>query len=185
MRGDSSIGMSNLPSQPPSENFVTMLVQHQLQLRGYIMASLSNHADTDDVLQRANLTLWRKAGEFREGAEFLPWAITVTRFEVLSFLRDHGRDKLVFDLDVHELICDSAATNLTAMPQRQLALRACISKLTDENRDLLNRKYFQQHSISQIAKMTERTIDSVKSLMQRIRRRLAECVERHLMKDGD
>jgi len=149
------------------------------------MASLGHHANSDDVLQRTNLTLWRKANDFRPDADFMPWAITIARFEVLAFLRDHGRDRLVFDPDVMELVGCEVNEKLDSMTQRQQALRECMDKLSTENRDLLRQKYIHQQSISQISISTQRSMDSVKSLMLRIRRRLAECVERHLQEASD
>ena len=92
------------------EAYVQELTANQSRLRGFILASLGNYADAADVLQRTNLVLWKKAGEFRPGAEFLPWGLTIARYEVLSFLRDGQRDRHVYSTAVAELMLDAEFT---------------------------------------------------------------------------
>ncbi len=62
-----------------SEQFIQLLTVHQPHLLGYILASLGNRTDCDDVLQKTNLVLWKKSAEFRSGAQFLPWAKRAAR----------------------------------------------------------------------------------------------------------
>ena len=50
-------------STPTSKN----LTACQSRLRGFILASLGNYADTADVLQRTNLILWKKAERIPSG----------------------------------------------------------------------------------------------------------------------
>jgi RNA polymerase sigma-70 factor (ECF subfamily) len=165
------------------DQYVQELTACQSRLRGYILASLGNYADTADVLQRANLTLWKKAREFRTGAEFLPWALTITRYEILAYLRDHRRERLVFSDDVAKLMLDVAASEVSDPGNRQVALRQCLEKLPHRSRELLWRRYDEDKSIRQIATDTERTEDSVKCLFLRIRKTLEHCVEATLKLD--
>src|SRR3972149_5892536 len=123
------------------DTYIQELTACQSRLRGYILAALGNYANTADVLQRTNLTLWKKAREFRRGAGFLPWAFAIARFEILSFLRDHQRDRLVFSEDVATLLLDTAASELSNPGDRQIALRKCLDKLPQRSRDLLWHRY--------------------------------------------
>jgi RNA polymerase sigma-70 factor (ECF subfamily) len=166
------------------DEYVQHLTAFQSRLRGYILASLGNHANTADVLQRTNLTLWKKAHEFRPGADFAPWALAITRYEILAFLRDHRRDRHVFSDDVAELMLDAAVTEVPDPGDRQMALRTCLEKLPRRSRDLLWSRYDADKSIKQIASETNRSEDSVKSLFLRIRKSLERCIEMTLKLDG-
>jgi RNA polymerase sigma-70 factor (ECF subfamily) len=166
------------------DDYVQQLTASQSRLRGYILASLGNYANTADVLQRANLTLWKKAGEFRAGADFLPWALTITRYEILAFLRDHRRDRHVFSEDVAELMLNAAASEVSEPGDRQVALRRCLEKLPHRSRDLLWQRYDADKSIKQIASDAQRSVDSVKCLFLRIRKNLERCVEAALRLDA-
>jgi RNA polymerase sigma-70 factor, ECF subfamily len=157
--------------------YVQELTACQSRLRGYILASLGNYADAADVLQRTNLVLWKKASEFHTGAEFLPWALTFARYEVLSFLRDSQRDRHVYSTDVAEMMLDVATAEASDPNDRHLALRKCLEKVPRRSRDLLWQRYGAEKSIRQIAMDSHRTEDAVKSLFLRIRKSLERCVE--------
>lgn len=164
----------------PSPEFFSLLTDHQLQLRGYILASVGDHTEADDILQKTNLTLCRKADEFRQGAPFLPWAIAVARFEILSFVRDRRRDRMVLHADVVQLMTEAAAERVDVAGPRQNALRKCLEKMESRQRTLLDLKYVNDASIAEIARQTDRTSNAVKSLLVRIRRLLSDCIERSL-----
>ena len=166
------------------DQYVQQLTACQSRLRAYILASLGNYANTADVLQRTNLTLWKKAGEFRPDAEFLPWALAITRYEILAFLRDHRRDRHVFANDVAELMLDAAASEVSDPGDRHVALRRCLEKLPQPSRELLWQRYDADKSIKQIANDTKRSVDSVKCLFLRIRKALERCIEATLKLDA-
>ena len=164
--------------------YVQHLTAFQSRLRGYILASLGNYANTADVLQRTNLTLWKKAHEFHPCAEFAPWALAITRYEILAFLRDHRHDRHVFSDDVAELMLDAAVSEVPDPGDRQVALRKCLEKLPRRSQELLWRRYDADKSIKEIASETDRSEDSVKSLFLRIRKALERCIEMTLKLDG-
>lgn len=167
----------------PSDRFVQLLTEHQVQLRGFILASLGDDADSHDVLQSTNLALWRKAAEFRPDAELLPWALGVARFEILAFLRDRSRDRLVFRAELVEAMADTASELVAKMPARRLALRECLKEVPEKNRILLRLRYAHNQSITQISAFSGRSMDGVKSLLLRIRKALARCIELRLAEE--
>jgi RNA polymerase sigma-70 factor (ECF subfamily) len=157
--------------------FIQELIKGQSRVRAYILAALGNHADADDVLQRTNLVLWKKAGEFRPGADFVPWALGIARFEVLSFLRTRRRERHVFSADVALLMLDAAAEVIHAPGDRQIALAKCLERLPGRSRNLLWQRYNQEKSIKEIASETGRTDDSVKCHFLRLRKALERCID--------
>jgi RNA polymerase sigma-70 factor (ECF subfamily) len=159
------------------EGYIKDLIEGQSRLRAYILAALGNHANASDVLQRTNMVLWKKADEFRPGAEFLPWAFTIARYEVLSFLRDRQRDRHVFAEDVTTLMLDVATREVSEPGDRIAALRDCLEKLRGQSRSLLWQRYSEDKSIKQISTMTGRSEDSVKSHLLRVRKKLEQCIE--------
>lgn len=164
--------------------YVQQLTACQSKLRGYILAALGNYANTADVLQRTNLALWNKARQFRTGADFMPWAFAIARYEILSFLRDHSRDRLVFSEDVVDRMLDVAAEELSGANERQLALRSCLEKIPRQSRELLRQRYDKNKTIRQIASDSNRSDDAIKSLLLRIRRILERCIESTLRMDA-
>ncbi len=164
----------------PSDRFVQMLAAHQSHLRGYILASLGDYAHSEDVLQQTNLTLWKKVGDFRTDAPFLPWALAVARFEVLAFYRDRQRDHLVFQPDVAELMTEAALPEFEQVSERQFALRNCIKGLPKRQQKTLKLYYVANARMKEISQATGRSVDGVKSLLMRVRKALKKCIQTRL-----
>lgn len=164
-----------------SEQFIQLLTVHQPHLQGYILASLGNRTDCDDVLQKTNLVLWKKSAEFRSGAQFLPWALAIARFEVLAFCRDRQRDRLVFHDDVAELMSEEALPEMNEVSERQKALQACIERLSEVQKEVLRLRYVGNKRIHEISELMHRTASSIKVMLFRTRRALKKCIEFRLM----
>lgn len=161
--------------------YVQQLVACQTRLRAYINAAVGNSANAADVLQRTNLVLWKKAAMFRRDAEFLPWALGVARNEVLGFIRDNARDRHVFSHEVASMLLDAASEHLSETQDRQELLSRCLERLPERSRNLLRLRYADDLSIEQIASQTDRTQDSVKSVLLRLRKKLEQCVQASLI----
>lgn len=171
------------PGEPKNDLFASLLANHQSQLLGYILASLGNYNDSLDLVQRTNLTLCKKADQYRTDLPFLPWAFGVARFEILGFLRERNRQKVVFHSDVVELMSKEVVQSDAEVDQwhdRQIALHECLDSLNDRNRRIFLLRYAENLSLAKTAESQNKTVDSIKSLMLRIRRSLRECIEQKL-----
>src|SRR4051794_36154757 len=74
--------------------FVRLFTTYEVRLRAFAMTLLANHADVEDVLQQANLTLWGKFDEFQLGTNFMAWAGRVLYLKVQQHRRKQSREKL-------------------------------------------------------------------------------------------
>ena len=166
-----------------TEQFVQQLTGQQNRLYGYIFSLLGDRNRAADVLQETNLVLWRKIDEFRPEQPFLPWAFAVARYQVLAHLRDHQRDRLLLDAELVAALSDDAEREAGRIDAVRDALQRCLQLLTAGNRELLERRYFRDMPLAEIAKSVERTVGSIKVALLRIRRQLAECVQQRLAGD--
>lgn len=174
-----------MPSQPcPSDEFVRCLTEAQSQLLGYIMASVGNFDDASDVLQQTNVVLLKKWNELRALEDFVPWAITVARFELLAFGRRRRRGELQFSPELSEAMAAIAAEEIGQMPARLEALRECLGRLPERNVGLLRSRYATDSSLEEIAQQMSCSVDSVKGRLKRVRRLLGDCIDRQLRAAG-
>ncbi len=162
------------------DEFIQHLTAAQTSLRAYVLASLGNLTDASDVLQKTNLALWKNASKFRADCEFMPWAVTIAKYEILSYCRDKNRDRHVYPADIAELMLETANKVMVDPVGRQEALHRCLEKLPRKHDEILQMRYFDERSISQIAKALHRTDDSVKSVLIRIRKKLRDCIENRM-----
>jgi RNA polymerase sigma-70 factor (ECF subfamily) len=164
-----------------TEYFVQEIAEHQNRIYGYIFSMLGDHTATSDVVQETNLVLWRKKDRFKTGAAFLPWAFAIARLQVLAYVRDRKRSRQVLDAELIELISDETQQQATQIDGVRLALRSCLSELSSRNRDLIQTRYFQSTPVADVALKFDRGVSDIKVTLMRLRRKLRECVERHLV----
>lgn len=175
-----SADLASEDSSAPIDSFIRRLTDHQIDLQGFILSSLGNHSDAMDVLQLTNIALWKKADDFKPEAPFMPWALQVAKYEILAYLRKRRRDRHQFSSEVVELMVDMAIQRTSERSVRGEALAECIKTLPEHSREFLSIRYSHDRSVSEVAELTGRTIDAVKSVYLRIRRALEQCIDRRL-----
>lgn len=183
--GNRLSGDFQVTSTDKTEHFVQQLATHQNRLYGYVFSLLGDHSRAADVLQETNIVLWRKIAEFQVDKAFLPWAFAIARFQVLAHLRDKKRDRLLLDAELAEAISGKAERQADQFDEFREALRRCLTTLSANNRDLVERRYFNSMSIADIAQEFDRTASAVKVALLRSRRHLLECIQRRLVAEGD
>ena len=157
-------------------HFLRCFTSHEAAIRAYVRRLIPTRADADDVTQEVAVVLWGKFAQFREGADFRAWAFGVARYEVLAWLRDRGRDKLVLASDVVEMLADEAARDLEYLEQHRWALRQCLDKLDANQRSLLLESYSSEKRIHEIAQTSGRSIAGFYQWLHRMRRILLDCI---------
>jgi RNA polymerase sigma-70 factor (ECF subfamily) len=167
-----------------TEEYVQQLAENQARLYGYVYSLLGDHSRAADVVQETNLVLWRKLKEFDAEREFLPWAFAIARFQVMAHLRDRKRDRLLLDAELAELLSAETQRQAEHVDAVRSALRACVALLTPENRSLIEHRYVRSVSIAEVALRVERTVGAIKVALLRIRRQLANCVQKRIAAEG-
>jgi len=173
----------------PAENerhhrFLRSFAAHEPAIRAYVRRLVPSRADADDVMQEAAVVLWEKFGQFRAGADFRAWAFGIARFEVLGWLRDKGRDRLVLAEDVVELIAEETAHEEPRLELQRAALEDCIGKVAPDQRELLMQAYQPEVHIQDVAGRSGRTVAGFYQWLHRMRRLLLDCVKRQLSKEA-
>jgi RNA polymerase sigma-70 factor (ECF subfamily) len=168
------------------EDFIRHLTVAQSSLWAYIFSLLPDHAGAQDVLQQTNLTLWRKAGEFQPGTNFIAWASRAAYFHVLTYRRGMRRDRLVFNDEVFAYLAERQGERMTdeGPEERLTALRDCLEKLPPHSRKLLESRYAPGASVKDLAHADGRSIAALSQVLYRIRESLLECIEASLAAGG-
>lgn len=166
------------------ERFLRYYSTHQRQVHGYIATFIHRPSDVDEVLQETSIVLWRKFGEFRQGANFLTWACGIARLEVYKFLRQQRRAALPLDENLLDAISDERQQMHGELEARRDALRVCITRLREDDRTLVRRCYDGTTNIKTIAMEVGRPVNSVYKSLGRIRNALLICIKKSLGMGG-
>lgn len=181
--GDLFRPMSHLKQVSPenpslSDEFVSLLTEHQAILFSFIRSSVGDPATSKDILQEVNIILWKKSETFEMGSNFKAWALKIARFQILGNYRDKKRSKLVFD---DELLTQFAteAENVDEdweNQQRLKALDVCLKKLPVKQRDILNHRYNSDSTLKDLAETLDSTTSRLKMVLLRARKSLRDCI---------
>lgn len=164
----------------PDEEFVRLFTRHQRPLFLYLLARVPNPVEAEEILQEANIVIWRKFDQFTPGTNFLAWAMQIAKFEVLKYRERHQRDKLQFSDHVVEQLAQEEASDTAYWEARRQALINCLAKLRAKDRELIERRYSPGQNGLSLAELLERPVNSVYQSLGRIRRTLLECIHREL-----
>ena len=161
-----------------SDDFVRLMTEHQGRLFAYILTLIGDPDAANDVLQEANIVLWRDSREFRPGSNFKAWAFRVAHFQVMAWRQRQIRDKLVFEDDLLDALASGARECDEAFDARQEMLTGCLEKLSPPHREMVRRRYSEGSSLDAIAKERGMTPNAVMQALFRIRHSLIQCVAR-------
>jgi len=164
--------------------YLQLVTRHQAAIHGYIR-SLAPGIDAEDVLQETNIVLWEKASSYERGTHFKAFAFRVAYLKTLEALRARRREHwLHFDSELLEAIAEQRSDEEENIPGRQHALRRCLEKLGDSDRQLIHARYTERRTVREIARDLDRTEGALQQLFFRLRNALRTCIERTLAREG-
>ena len=167
-----------------SDEFLRLLTSSQRPLHIFILTLLPDQVAAEDVLQNTNMVICREAASFAVGTNFLAWARAIARNQVASFVRDRGRDRHVFDVDLVQQLAVRAENENISQTQLATHLGECLKRRTPEERELLDQRYSNGNSVKDIAARRDTTPHAVSNLLYRLRLALLDCVRRKISAEG-
>ncbi len=169
----------------PNEEFVRRLTESQARLYAYILAVCGEPAKVQDILQETNVTLWRKAADFREDTSFWAWASRVAYFEILAHRKRCRKERLVFDDALLDDMTVEAVGQLEFLDRDLVMLHRCLDKLSESEQRLIRSRYSIGASVTRLAEAWGKSAAAISQALYRVRGRLAECIERERNSDAN
>jgi RNA polymerase sigma-70 factor (ECF subfamily) len=164
-------------SDSPPADFIAHVTRSQRHLLAFIQSMIWNAADADDVLQEANLVLWRTAGEFDPARPFLPWAMRIAQLQALAWLKTRSRARQRLADTLLETIAAEAVAEADELEPRRRALGDCLQHLPQGHRELIARRYQPDGTVNDLAAERGSTPNAISEQLRRIRARLLACIE--------
>ena len=169
----------------PLHNLSPELLQHitaaQSALYAFILTLMAGQEGAADVLQETNVKLCRELHRYDTSKPFLPWAMTLARFEVMAWRTRQSRSKLVLDNDVVDLMAEELPDS---QDDRELAaLESCLSALPTRQRELIAARYDRGETVRAIAKRLGQQENALAALLYRVRKALHDCITSKLSQE--
>ena len=149
-------------------------------LMGFIYGMIHDLAAAEDILQE----VWLRLAEAAERDEPIidpgKWCRGVARNLILHHWREKRAAKVVADSELLDIVEQALNERQDHWADRRQALMECIDRLPEKSKRLLQMKYEQGLSFASMAERLQRSIDSLKMGLCRVRQALLECAERRL-----
>ena len=160
--------------------FVRLLTRNERRVYAFILSLVPNWADADEILQETNVRLWNEFPKFDPDSDFLAWACTVAKFQVLTHRKRLARQKVQFTDAFLDVVAEEMTREADETAARYQALQGCIDALSETNREMLKAYYRHGAAGAQVAAAFGRSLDALYKSLSRIRRTLHACVESKL-----
>ncbi|MEE0841731.1 MAG: sigma-70 family RNA polymerase sigma factor [Christensenellales bacterium] len=138
----------------------------------YVAALCHDEALAEDIVSESFYKAFTRIDEEKESFKF--WLLKVCRNAYFDYLKKNRRLSAVHD----NMAADTADIAEKVIEDEEYrALYRAIALLKDNYREVILLYYFDELSVSEIAGITEQSVQNVKVLMYRARMKLKEILE--------
>ena len=162
------------------ELFLKLFLENQRRIYAFILALVPVPSDADDLLQETAAVMWRKLDEFKRGSDFIAWAISIARYQVLAFRKTQMRNRFRFSEVTYEALADQITPSSLGTDERGDALEGCLKKLNEKDRELIRLRYQPDASVQEVADRVGRSLKAVYRSLSRIHAQLLSCIRKSL-----
>ena len=147
-----------------------LLDRYEAKVFRMAVMMLRDAGRAEDVTQDVFVKLWRALPSYDGRAALSTWLYTIARNTCLSALRSESYRKTTSLDRVQE-------PTVGHIRPLDLALKQCLTRLPEIQREVLTMFYFQDRNIAEVAQMLDLPEGTVKSHLHRARRALGEMME--------
>ena len=178
-------GKVSLSERERRDAFARLFAQHDRWLFAYLVSLLGNAAHAEEVFQEVCVVLWREYETFELGTNFVKWVSVIAHHQVHRFRRQQRRVGPQLSDAAVELLAEDAVQRVDLLESRRDALRRCLEKLPERDRQLVRQCYADSRvKFKTVAQALGRPVNTVYKALNRIRKTLHECIERTLAVEG-
>jgi RNA polymerase sigma-70 factor (ECF subfamily) len=166
-----------------TRDFVELMTQYQGRLYGYILSLSADPNVTNDVLQEANIVLWKQWRQFEPGSNFKAWAFRIAHFQYMAYRQKRLRDKTLFSDELLATLASKAKEVDERHEERAAALERCLERMPPRSREAIRLRYADELNVNDIATKLNRKANAVYQILFRARQWLIVCVNKEVVPD--
>lgn len=162
-----------------SEQFITLLAEHERALTKYVLALIPKSIDAEDILQESKLVMWRHFEQYEVGTNFKAWARQIIFNRILAFRKKKGKEteRYVFTDAFYETLNNDIIEHHDRREKEIKKLKVCISRLQGVHQNMIAMRYNESMSMETLADKIGRTVGATYRSLSRIRASLKKCIQ--------
>ena len=156
-------------------SWVSLVKRYEGLVYNYCLRMTFNSSDAMDLMQEVFLAVYRNLPSYRGQGQFKGWMMRIAANKTTDFLRSRGRNPLhragevtdesfSEDGDFHSApsqSIDPARHHLQASKNKQI--RDVLNKLTDDQKQVVELKFFQHFTFEEISHQTGVSVNTLKT----------------------
>lgn len=158
--------------------FLELLTPNYYKIHSFILTLVPNKADSEDVLQSAITYMWKHFEDFKAGTNFLSWAFTISKYQVLTYRKKKQRSIVHFSEDAIALLESENQRLSRDIDVRLDALGTCLKKLPYKDLDFIKKRYEHKLSIRDMAAEFGISVNIAYKRLAMIKALLLNCIHR-------
>jgi RNA polymerase sigma-70 factor, ECF subfamily len=173
---------SKRPSEESSvaqQRFLSLFLRSEREIFRYVAALVPNMTDAEDIVQQTALALWEKFELYDPAQPFTPWACRFALNKARQWIERHQRWQALLEHGLGEELAQRRQELQPEFESRLRHLEACLGRLPQEQRSLVQGYYYERASVEKLAERSNRTTAATYKMLQRIRQMLQLCVQNH------
>ncbi|WP_076419270.1 sigma-70 family RNA polymerase sigma factor [Colwellia sp. UCD-KL20] len=167
-----------LAQQGDQNAFTQLVIAHQQLIRAYIAARIRHPQDVDDLAQETFILAFKKLSELQHTKALQSWLCGIA----LNLVRNHYRkfnptaegDEGV----LNNLITDELEKSIELEKESISisALKACLSQLSEDLKQMLVMHYQENHSVKVLTQTYQLKHSTITMRLHRTRKVLQKCI---------
>jgi RNA polymerase sigma-70 factor (ECF subfamily) len=167
------------PEEKRNDRFVELFSFNHSRIMSFIYTLVPNVSDAEDIMQETAKVLWEKFDEFEVGTNFVSWAVTIAKYQVLSYRRRYNT-KVPLNSTLIETLSEESKVPLPGDHARIDALRNCLTKLNEKDQKLIQCRFEKRMTAKTLSKQIGVAMNTIYRNESRILELLMNCVRNHL-----
>ena len=166
------------------EEAAALLMKHRRALSAYVRAIVRDPHVTEDVLQEVSVVVIRRCRELGEFRDFWRLAREIARRQSLAALRAQSQSDLALSPEALDALDRGFEGITSGVEDRERALHTCVGLLPESWQCIVRMRYWRSCAVGEVARRLKRSENSVSVALNRIHKRLADCVRRTLNEEA-
>jgi len=168
----------NMDQRSLNSKFVELLTPNYYKIHSFISMLVPHKTDAEDILQTAITYMWEHFEDFKPGTNFLSWAFTISKYQVLTFRKKKQRSIVYFSQEAIQVIELENRKLCPEMDIRLDALNMCMKKLQNKNLTFIKKRFEKKKPIIDLAAEFGISVNTAYKRLAHLKSLLLNCIRK-------
>lgn len=164
----------------------TLIKRHQSRIYNFINSKIQDSDVSNDIFQDTFIKVIKtlKSDSYNEEGKFLPWVMRIAHNLIIDYFRKNKKMPMLREKEsfsIFSIISDNSLTVENEIISSQIIddLKRIINELPDDQREVLEMRYYQDLSFKEISELTGVSINTALGRMRYALINIRKVIDKH------